>query len=142
MNCQVCNSSNVKIKKASVSLKIVFGPDAVYEQVTEFCNNCLSEIDITDERVRLKAIQLAEAQSVKTIIDKLQLSDYTISNVERILELPRETFSKWYNGQYSPEALTLLRCLNKFPELIHIAENYYETVRFERQYDSYSNPKH
>jgi hypothetical protein len=125
MLCKVCNSSNVEIKKNNESLKIIFGPDAVYEQTTEFCNSCLCEIDITDENIRLKAIQLAEAQSVKIIIDNLQSNNYTISNIERILELPSETFSKWYEGQYSSEALTLLRLLNVFPELINIAENDY-----------------
>ena len=126
MVCEICGSENVDIVKKSIALPVPFGADAAYEKVISVCKNCGEEIDVTDERERIAAIAKAEKSSLESIIEFVVKQGFSLANIERALDLPQRTISRWKSGsEPSAAGLTLLRFIRIYPWLLEVAENNY-----------------
>jgi hypothetical protein len=125
--CDICGSDQIEIVRKITSLKVPFGPDATYEKVISSCKNCREEMDITNDDDRIKAIALSEKNSLVAVINFIVSQGYSLADVERALDLPTRTISRWKSGQEpSAAGLTLLRFIRLFPWLIQVAENNYD----------------
>jgi|GEM_PF-669042 transposase-like protein len=131
--CNICGSDQVDTVKNPVSISIPLGEDAVYEQVITVCKTCGEEIDITDEGNRNKAISTSEKKALEAIIQFIVDQGYSLANIERALDLPQRTISRWKSGQEPSSAgLALLRFIRVFPWLLSVAEKNYD-ISFSRQ---------
>ena len=125
--CNICGSDQVDTVKNPVSISIPLGEDAVYEQVITVCKTCGEEIDITDEGNRNKAISTSEKKALEAIIQFIVDQGYSLANIERVLNLPQGTISKWKNDhKLNPTGLALLRFIRIFPWLLSVAEKNYD----------------
>jgi hypothetical protein len=125
--CDICGADTVAIMKRPTSLPIPFGEDARFNKLISHCTNCGEEIDVSNDDDRIKAIAAAEKATLEAIIGYIVSQGYTLANIERALDLPQRTISRWKSGQEpSAAGLTLLRFIRIFPWLIQVAEKNYD----------------
>ena len=131
--CPVCGSTKITIKRQTESLKNIFSnKDTKYDTEYFYCEECKEESapHEIEERNDL-AMQIARkeltALSIVSIIGELEDKDYNLSQLERALELPQRTFTRWKHKQdISASAFTLLKVIKTFPWIIKVAENKFE----------------
>ena len=76
--------------------------------------------------------QLKERSAVSILSDFAKYG-YNFSSLERALELPQRTLTKWKTtGKTSAAGLTLLRFLRLFPWLIEVAEKRFDYQEAQR----------
>lgn len=126
--CDICGSKDLQIIKKPASLRIPFySKEVTYDKVIVHCADCGEEYDVTSDKERSNAIALAEKTSLEGLIEFVTKKGYSLAHIERALDLPTRTISRWKSGQEPSSAgLTLLRFLRVFPWLINIAENNYD----------------
>lgn len=129
MVCTICGSNQVEIVKRPIDLNVPFGAGAHYEKTICSCKTCGEEIDVTDESERIKAIAVAEKNSLESIIEFIVNQGFSLANIERSLDLPQRTISRWKSGQEpSAAGLTLLRLVRLYPWLLEVASGNYNEL--------------
>ena len=129
MVCTICGSDQVEIVKRPIALNVPFGAGAHYEKTICSCKTCGEEIDVTDESERIKAIAVAEKNSLESIIEFIVNQGFSLANIERSLDLPQRTISRWKSGQEpSAAGLTLLRLVRLYPWLLEVASGNYNEL--------------
>lgn len=119
--CDVCGSDQFETVKKPCALKVPLGPEASYNQTLSVCKNCGEATDITPENERTKAIAVAEKQSLESMINFIVGQGNSLANIERALDLPPGTISRWKSGQEpSAAGLTLLRFIRVYPWLLDV----------------------
>ncbi|MDI6739292.1 MAG: hypothetical protein QME74_02895, partial [Candidatus Edwardsbacteria bacterium] len=63
-------------------------------------------------------------ESVVSIIESFPVVGYSLAGIERALELPTRTLSRWKSGDFNASAgsLALLRILKTYPWIIDVAD--------------------
>jgi hypothetical protein len=132
-NCDICGSSNLVTVERQMPLNVPFESSATYTQVLIVCENCGEEIDVTDEATTRTELANIEKRSIEALIDAIANLGFSYAHVERALDLPARTISRWKSGQDpSAAGLTLLRFLRTYPWLISVAEKNFDE-NFSRQ---------
>lgn len=130
ITCPVCGSSDVKKHIVTEKLSETFGGSVEIDQSEYECMTCGSVGDFGNENEERKelAIQSLKDNTVVSIINDFSGSDVSLSSIERALELPQRTLTKWKNKATSPTAagVALLKFIKLFPWLLEVAENKYE----------------
>ncbi|CEM60473.1 hypothetical protein DWQ65_07430 [Treponema phagedenis] len=98
--------------------------------VNYVCQDCESEGDFfneNDEQLK-KAIQDKQQKEVQDVLLYFEREKKNFAGIERALNIPQRTFSKWKTGKTKPSAtaVALLKLLRLFPFLIDIADNKYD----------------
>jgi hypothetical protein len=128
LTCSVCGSHNVEVKDAVEWHKVPYSYDVEIKTIIHVCSDCGSEIDVTQDSDRIKALSISQKHSVETIINYLSEHDESsLANIERALSLPQRTLSRWKAGQDpSAAGLTLLRIIRTFPWITDVADEGFE----------------
>ncbi|MDR0364993.1 MAG: hypothetical protein LBH92_08275 [Bacteroidales bacterium] len=130
IECPICGSSNLERTLSTEILKGDLGKATSYKQISYMCLGCESEGDFFKENT--DAINLAldtlRNEYVKSTLDYFADNKINFSSVERILNLPQRTLTKWKNGVSQPSAagVALLKFLRVFPWLLDVAEHSYD----------------
>jgi hypothetical protein len=146
--CEICGSDQVEIIEKPVSLKTAFGEEATYCQIISICKNCGEEVDITDEKEQINAVKISERKLIKSIIDFIGRQGYSLSHIERALDLPQRTILRWKSGKEPCAAgTTLLKFIRIFPWLIEVAdedfdESYSRKVLIHAAIDEFDNVRY
>jgi transposase-like protein len=129
IECPICGSSNLEKTFSNEILKGDFGESIAYKKISYKCLDCESEGDFFNENT--DAINLAldtlRKKYVKSTLDYFAENKISFSTIERILNLPQRTLTKWKNNVSQPSAagVALLKFLRVFPWLLNVAENSY-----------------
>ncbi len=129
--CPVCGSENITKKKNIRVLKSNYNDITVTRNIIEYkCNNCGETGDFNNENILLltKAGYELKTKETQYLIKKIEKSKLSFAGIERSLELPQRTLTKWKNGLSKPTAAghALIRIINAFPWLIYAADEKYE----------------
>lgn len=129
-NCPACGSNTVIDKKEYILLKEPYGGEKNILLKENYCETCGSsgdfynenEIDITN------GIEELKIASMRNIIDDFSTNNISMSAIERAINLPQRTLTKWKNGVSTPSASStaLMKLLRTFPWLLDVAENRYD----------------
>jgi hypothetical protein len=135
IHCPLCDSKDIETK---VRIKSFFEPFAgsLEAKLNEHhCDNCGMSGDFlknNDEIIQGILDQLKERSSI-SILSDFANHGYNFSSLERALELPQRTLTKWKNtGKTSAAGLTLLRFLRLFPWLIEVADKGFDYQEAQR----------
>lgn len=128
--CPLCGSDNIEQKN---NIKEIYDPFGGHDKVTlayDSCQECGMDGDFADTNDTFLQVAIDGLKS-KAVINILQeLADHkaNFAGMERALELPQRTLTKWKNGSTSPSAsgVTLLKFLKLFPWLLLVAENKFD----------------
>lgn len=124
MTCPACGSSNIIQRKEQRKIYIDYFEGETHLDTTfEECLDCETDGEFysdNDELVK-SALTKKKTEAIVKIIDALSQS-HNLAAVERALDLPQRTLSKWKSGQApSAAGATLMKLIAFFPWLIDIA---------------------
>ena len=123
--CPVCGGVNLKHN----FVKKTIGDNEI-SLVNYVCHDCGEEGDFFNENdVKIsKALMQKHLEESLEILSRLEQQKRNFAGIERALNIPQRTFSKWKNKKTKPSApaIALLRFLDIFPWLIDVADNKFD----------------
>ena len=122
--CPSCGSNNIEQEVCKHRLPVPYGKPAEWDEHIMHCKDCDEKGDfdnLNDDLVEF-AIKKSKDQSVNAILDRLSDLGIKIAYIERALELPSRTISRWRSGKYSASSLALLRTIRTFPWILDVAD--------------------
>ncbi|MCF8090922.1 MAG: hypothetical protein K9K40_00500 [Desulfotignum sp.] len=129
VSCPACGDNNLEKNTIKKSLHEPYGGSKNIDIVCYTCNFCGFSGDIFNENEKdlQAAIDELKANSVKNILENFQKQHYNFSAIERALEIPQRSLSKWKSASKpSASAVALLKYLHLFPWLIEVAEHKFD----------------
>lgn len=128
--CPACGENRIEKVQREEILKEPFGGQKRVSLSEYVCGACGSRGDFFNENESLVHNSLSELKSnaVTNILEDFRGNRISLSSMERALELPQRTLTKWKNRASNPSAagVALLKFLRLFPWLIDVAENNYD----------------
>jgi transposase-like protein len=128
--CPVCGSERLEHHLSADRLKGDLGKEAEYQKIFYKCPDCGSEGDFFDENSGSIETVLDELKKtyVTDILDNFTKNKVSFSSIERVLNLPQRTLTKWKNNASRPTAagVALLKFLHLFPWLLDVAEHNFD----------------
>ena len=135
--CPACGTEDIIERKTPHLINEAFGGGREIDIVEDRCKVCGTVGDFFSQNDALisEAIDQCKSLAVKNILqDFLDRAATSMSSMERALELPQRTLTKWKNGQTKPSAAgrALLKMLRIFPWLLDVAENKFDYEKGQR----------
>ena len=128
--CPACGSSHLVKSNYQEYVTENLGGQVLIEKVLYQCTDCGSEGDFFNENELSieKALSDLKNKLVVSILDGFTDNKVSLSSIERALDLPQRTLTKWKNGASSPTSagVTLLKFIKLFPWLLEVAENKFD----------------
>ena len=125
--CPVCGADGIKKVPSLHDISEPYTSPKTVDIMLYQCDACGSEGDFSgDADYAIEhALEESRLQSVQNIICDFQNKGFSMASIERALELPQRTLTKWNSLRSKPTAsgITLLRMIRTFPWLIEVAEN-------------------
>lgn len=130
MFCELCGADDVKQKNILKEYCVPFGSKVSVSKIITECSVCGAEIDLTEDAIIEDALVISAKESVKNILDYLKKAGYSLSYIERALELPQRTLSRWKSktSVTSASAIALLRIIRTYPWIIDVSENHFDNA--------------
>ncbi|NQV16206.1 hypothetical protein HQ531_12165 [bacterium] len=123
ISCPLCGSNDGTTTKEETTLEIPFSSSPVVVQEVYSCNECeyRKNLNPNDEAVAETKLA-AEKESVIEMIENLSSLGFKQSYIEHVLQLPPRTLTGWKGGSFSKAALSLMRAITVFPEILKVAQ--------------------
>lgn len=124
IKCPACGGENYELIDNSVSYQAPYGPPIVETEKVYKCSICDSEFDYSDLTGDKKesSFKVSERCSIDEMLDNLSKIGYSWAAIERSLELPQRTISRWKNSKdISSIGIALLRIIRTYPWIIQVA---------------------
>jgi len=134
--CPLCGNEEIKNHPTTQILSEPFGGVKEIEVSNYICDVCGFDGDLLKENDNIlqETINELKSNAVKSILDEFSEHNYNFASMERALELPQRTLSKWKNQTSKPSAagIALIKYLYLFPWLIEVAEKKYDYNEAQR----------
>jgi DNA-binding transcriptional regulator YiaG len=128
--CPACGSIDIIDEKKSILIKEPFGGQNNIEIHENICSLCGSRGDFFNQNETLidETIKKLKQKSIENILNNFIDSKISMSSIERALEIPQRTLTKWKNRTNLPSStgVALMRFIKLFPWLLEVAENKYD----------------
>jgi len=128
--CPACGSIDIIDEKKNILIKEPFGGQDNIEIHENICSMCGSRGDFFNQNEPLidETIKELKQKSIENILNYLIDSKISMSSIERALEIPQRTLTKWKNRTNVPSSAgtALMRFIKLFPWLLEVAENKYD----------------
>ncbi|MBU1291496.1 hypothetical protein KKB17_04375 [bacterium] len=128
--CPACGSIDIIDEKKSILIKEPFGGQNNIEIHENICSLCGSRGDFFNQNEPLidETIKKLKQKSIENILNYFIDSKMSMSSIERALEIPQRTLTKWKNRTNVPSSagIALMRFIKLFPWLLEVAENKYD----------------
>ncbi|GEM_PF-1248530 len=129
IKCPVCGSTDISSSEHYELLSESYGGSKEIRLFQNFCNSCETPGDFehrNDEIIQATVDEL-KAKVVVHILNDFVENGFSLSSMERALELPQRTLAKWKNtGKPSAAGVSLLKFIRCFPWLLDVAEQKFE----------------
>lgn len=130
LTCPLCGNEKIDNEPIKKSIKEPFGGSKEVLISNYICSECGFDGDLMKENDQILQESISELKclAVKNILEEFGENHYNFASIERALELPQRTLSKWKNLTSKPSAagVALIRYLYLFPWLIDVAENNFD----------------
>jgi len=128
--CPACGSIDIIDEKKSILIKEPFGGQDNIEIHENICSICGSRGDFFNQNETLidETIKKLKQKSIENILNYFIDSKMSMSSIERALEIPQRTLTKWKNRTNAPSSagIALMRFIKLFPWLLEVSENKYD----------------
>ncbi|CAG36775.1 hypothetical protein [Desulfotalea psychrophila] len=128
LTCPACGSHNITQQK---EIKKIFtdhlDKETHIETLYEECQECGmdGEFSIDNDEIINNALADTRSETISKILTELS-NHHSLAGIERSLDLPQRTLSKWKNGtKPTRSGTTLVKLIAIFPWLIKIAQSKY-----------------
>ncbi|MDO9565120.1 MAG: hypothetical protein Q7J15_00020 [Candidatus Desulfaltia sp.] len=134
--CPACGSSDIRDEIIDTVIKEPFGGEKTVETHEIVCSLCGSRGDFFNENetVVVETIKKLKQKSIVNILKDFSDRKISMSAIERALEIPQRTLTKWKNGNAIPSStgIALMRFIRLFPWLLEVAERKYDYNEAQR----------
>lgn len=134
--CPECGSKAVIENIKNISIKEPFADEVNIETKEDTCSSCGSQGDFLNQNETLieEAIKNLKQTSIKNILNSFADNKMSMSSIERALEIPQRTLTKWKNSVNNPSStgIALMRFITLFPWLLEVAENKYNYIEAQK----------
>ncbi|EKE07800.1 MAG: hypothetical protein ACD_17C00512G0003 [uncultured bacterium] len=123
--CPACGSAELKSEIKRIAVPVVYGDPVEYEERIDQCLLCGERGDFAggnDARIE-EALAGAKKHFVKFILERISNCGIKVAYLERALDLPPRTVSRWKNGESSAASIALLRTISMFPWILEVADS-------------------
>ena len=128
--CPACGSIDIIDEKKSILIKEPFGGQDNIEIHENICSICGTRGDFYNQNDLLidETIKRLQQKSIENILNYFIDNKMSMSSIERALEIPQRTLTKWKNRTNAPSStgVALMRFIKLFPWLLEVAENKYD----------------
>jgi DNA-binding transcriptional regulator YiaG len=134
--CPACGASDIRDEIIDTVIKEPFGGEKTVETHEIVCSLCGSRGDFFNENetVVVETIKKLKQKSIVNILKDFSDHKISMSAIERALEIPQRTLTKWKNGNAMPSStgIALMRFIRLFPWLLEVAERKYDYNEAQR----------
>lgn len=134
--CPECGSKAIIENKKNISIKEPFADEVNIEINENVCSLCGSQGDFFNQNETLidETIKNLKQKSIKNILNDFTNNKMSMSSIERALEMPQRTLTKWKNSTNYPSSagIALMRLIKLFPWLLEVAENKYNYIEAQK----------
>ena len=130
-SCPICSSDTLETTKTKEYIPVIYGDKAIYDKTLNKCLTCEEEGDFfeVNDAVFSDALNKANKKSISDMVNYLAEKKISASCIERSLNLPARTISRWKTGDFSAASIALLRIIRTYPWIIEVAdEKYNESI--------------
>jgi len=128
--CPACGGDSIKKTQKEQVIREPFGGQKTALLNEYLCEACGSTGDFFNENEASIQDCLSELKSdaITNILEAFSQHKISLSSMERALELPQRTLTKWKNKASKPSSsgMALFKFLRIFPWLLQVAENKYD----------------
>ncbi|NOQ45082.1 MAG: hypothetical protein GQ559_00135 [Desulfobulbaceae bacterium] len=127
--CPACGNDNIIEDKITHLINEAFGGSKSVELVKDTCELCGTSGDFSSKNDELleEEINKLKVAAAINILQNFAENGISMSSMERALELPQRTLTKWKSGtKPSAAGLALLKFLRTFPWLLEVAEHKFD----------------
>lgn len=130
--CPVCGGEKLIKSEIEETIREPFGGQQMVMLAEYTCEACGSRGDFFDENEASieNTLSVLKRNAISNILEEFSQNKISLSSIERALELPQRTLTKWKSKAANPSStgIALLKFLRVFPWLIDVAENKYDYV--------------
>lgn len=134
--CPACGATDIKDKIIDVILNEPFGGQDIVKTHEIECSTCGTRGDFFNENdaILSNAHKKLKQKGIENIINDFADYNISMSAIERALEMPQRTLTKWKNGisASSSSGIALMRFIRLFPWLLEVAEKKYDYNESQR----------
>jgi len=134
--CPACGSSDIRDEIIDTVIKEPFGGEKTIKTHEIVCSLCGSRGDFFNENETtvVETIKKLKQNSTVNILKDFIDRKISMSAIERALEIPQRTLTKWKNGNAMPSStgIALMRFIRLFPWLLEVAEGKYDYNESQR----------
>jgi hypothetical protein len=128
--CPVCGGSSISRIQREEIVRESFGGQKTILLNEYTCESCGSTGDFFNENETSiqNSLSVLKNDAIVNILEYFSQQKISLSSMERALELPQRTLTKWKNKASKPSStgVALLKFLRVFPWLLDVAENKYD----------------
>ncbi|MCK4943937.1 MAG: hypothetical protein KAS65_10185 [Candidatus Aminicenantes bacterium] len=129
IKCPACGELDYNLIKEVTSNTAPYGPEITDTEITYKCNICDSEFDYYDiiGEESESSLEISKKKSIDGMVNYLSNIGYNMAAIERALELPQRTISRWKSSkELSSIGIALLRIIRTYPWIIEVAEEKFD----------------
>jgi hypothetical protein len=136
ISCPACGSTDIQTNTEVELITEAFGGNKDTEITIQTCKSCGISgdfLNLNDKTIQ-NTIDNLKDKSVENILNTFLENNYSFAGIERALEIPQRTLSRWKNKTTKPSApsIALLKFLRLFPWLIEVAEQRYDYSKAQK----------
>lgn len=130
LKCPACGSTSIDEKTEKRKVQAPFGQEIEIEESIIYCHSCNDEYKMDDsDKKYVNALTQSTKSSISSIIEYITNLGYSFTEIERSLDIPFRTFSRWKSTRdIAAPTVTLLRFLRTYPWLIEVADKKFNEV--------------
>jgi hypothetical protein len=120
--CPICGSKELIASKVQKSISIPYGDVICYNTLEYACETCCESFVSDDESEFEIALKLSQISAVNSIGTFLNDKGYSNTFMERVLQIPFGSISKW-KTKPTHEGVALLTVIRTYPWILYVAED-------------------
>jgi hypothetical protein len=139
LTCPACDSSNVRTEKNKEKEKLaITGVELVYDKIIHVCRECdargefVSDVSEENHEKFIDALKTANTASLDFILKDLSNFTSSMAYLERALELPQRTLSRWKAQGISASGMALMKIVYTYPWILKVADEDFDK-QFSKQ---------
>lgn len=129
--CPSCGSDAVELSEKIKLISEPYGKTVDVPINNYTCSICGMQGDFTGDNDDIidKAIEDAQRSAIANIIDDFGNINISMAAIERSLDLPQRTLTKWKNGLSNPSStgVALMNIIRTYPWILDVAQNKYNS---------------
>lgn len=133
--CPCCGSIKIEDKKETITKKLSDNSIVEFDGVNNICLDCGEEGDFfgVNDKLFLLAKDKENKRFFSSMLDAVKSKGFSLAYMERVLNLPQRTLTRWKNQGVSASGVALMKFVNTYPWLLKVADKKFDPSYAQRE---------